>query len=91
MSNKVAGNAGHKNAYQTGHHEAVVKNEFADMSSAGAVKTNAGQVGRISGQKEIRIAGRNKGKHQQWVHADIKGDRHDNGNGSRLRVNQLGG
>ena len=45
---------------QTGDHERVIENVFADFGGARAVETYARQIGRIGRQEEITVARRNE-------------------------------
>ena len=41
---------------QTGDHERVIENVFADFGGARAVETYARQIGRIGRQEEVTVA-----------------------------------
>ena len=72
------------------NHKAVIQDVLADTGSTGTVEANAGQIGRISRQEEVTIAGRDEGHNHHRVHTYRQSQRHNDGDSCSLRVNQFG-
>ena len=90
MSDDEAGNAGCEHAGEAREHEAVVQYEAADFCGAGTVEADAGKVRRIGRKEEVAVASRNEGQDHDRVHAYVQSDRHDDGNGCALGIDELG-
>ena len=60
------------------------------MGSAGTVKADAGQIGRIGRQEKVSVASWDEGENQQRVHTYVQRNGHDNSDCCCLGVNQLG-
>ncbi len=90
MCQEIAHAAACEYADETRNHKTVIQDILTDARRSRPVKTDAGQIRRISWQEEIAITGRNKGQNQYRIHACIQRHRHNDGNRRSLGINELG-
>ncbi len=59
---EVAGDAGYRGVYQTGHHERVVQQVLADDGGTRSVEVHGGDIRGIVGDEEVAV---DRGEHAQ--------------------------